>query len=249
MSPKFSWNGAWTGVAILLMIFLAVFSWKTFREAGRVGVELTPRDTITINGEGKISSEPTLAQVSLGLYSEGASVPVIQDQNSRKVNAIIDALINMGIAKADIQTNNYSIQPKYTYTEGKTNIDGYTVSQSLTVKVRDLSKVGDVISKAGELGSNQVNGVTFTIDDPSSIQQQARAKAIDDARKKAEELAKAMGVSIIKVVTFSESSGNTNPPPIFYARDAVPAAASVSPEIQPGQLDVTANVSVTFEVR
>lgn len=247
---KSMWNGAWTGVAVLLIIFLAIMSFKAWREATHVGIAPNPRDTITINGEGKVSAQPTLAQVSLGMYSEGTNVPTVQQQNTQKVNAIIDALKGMGISSDDMQTNGYSIQPKYNYDNGKTTIDGYSVSQSLNVKVRDLTKVGDVIAKAGELGSNQVNGVTFTIDDPSSVQQQARAKAIDDARKKADELAKTMGVTLVKVVTFSESSGGAIPP-MPYARDAsmLSAAAPVAPDIQPGQLDVTSDVSVTFEIR
>lgn len=251
MDNKLFSSGIWNVVAILLVVFLGILSLKTWREAGRVGVELTPRDTITITGEGKISSQPTLASVNLGLYSEGASVPTVQDQNAKKVNAIIAALKNMGISQDDMQTNGYSIQPRYDFTDGKTTIIGYSVSQSLTVKVRDLTKVGDVIAKAGELGSNQVNGVSFTIDDPSALQQQARTKAIEDARSKAEELAKTMNVSLVKIVTFSESSGSAAPMPMYYDRTAMAAAAPAvtSPEIQPGELDITSNVSVTFEIR
>ncbi|MCC6563732.1 SIMPL domain-containing protein, partial [Candidatus Uhrbacteria bacterium] len=104
-------------------------------------------------------------------------------------------------------------------------------------------------SKAGELGANQVNGVRFTIDDPTTVQQQARTEAIADAKAKAQELADAMGVKIVKIVTFSESSGGTTPPMFAYrALDAAQSAAPV-PDIQTGSLDVQANVSVTFEIR
>jgi uncharacterized protein YggE len=177
-------------------------------------------------------------------------VPKVQDTNAAKVNGIIAAMKTMGIAEADLQTSNYSIQPKYQYTDGNQTIVGYSVSQSFNIKVRDLTKVGTVISKAGELGANQVNGVTFTIDDPTGLELQARAKAIENARSKANELAKAMGVDIVSIVTFSESS-NTPNQPIFAYRDMATAEpmAKTAPDIQPGSLDVSSNVSVTFEIR
>jgi len=236
-------------VTALLVVFLAAQSYKTLLESHQVGFAPRTPDTFTISGEGKVTGQPTLAQVSLGLYSEGLDVPKVQDANAAKVNGIIDAMKQMGIAADDLQTSNYSIQPKYQYTDGNQNIVGYSVSQSLNVKVRDLTKVGAVISKAGELGANQVNGVTFTIDDPTDLQAQARTKAIADARKKAEDLAKTLGVSIVRITTFSENS-NTPQPPMFYGNvAAAPSAKAITPDIQPGSLDVTSDVSVTFEIR
>ena len=243
-------SGAWTGVAIILVVFLGVQAWKTVLEAREVGHEPAGRDTITISGEGKISAQPTLAEVNLGLLSEGRDIPATQEDNAKKVNAIIGALKGLGIAEADIQTSNYSISPRYEYTDGRQNIIGYSVSQNLAVKVRNLSQVGTVVSKAGELGSNQVNGISFTIDEPSAIQQTARKEAIADAEKKARELASALGVNLVRVVGFSESSPGSPVPPIYYSRlDVAEAAAPVAPEIQSGELDVTASVTVTYEIR
>jgi hypothetical protein len=242
-------NGLILAGALILVAYLGVQTWKGAAEIRQVGFEPRGRDTFTIEGEGKISAKPTLAEVDLGLFSEGRDVPVVQDANAKKVNAIIAALKQMGVADDDIQTSNYNIAPKFEYTEGVSNVVGYTVSQNLNVKVRDLDKVGAALSKAGELGANQVNGVRFTIDDPTVVQQQARTKAIEDAKNKAQELANAMGVKIVKIVTFSESSGGTTPPMFAYrALDSAQAAAPV-PDIQTGSLDVQANVSVTFEIR
>jgi uncharacterized protein YggE len=250
LKDKSMLSGAWTGVAIILVVFLGVQAWKTVLEAREVGHEPAGRDTITISGEGKISAQPTLAQVNLGLLSEGRDIPMTQEDNSKKVNAIIAALKSLGIAEADMQTSNYSISPRYEYTDGRQNIIGYSVSQNLAVKVRNLSQVGAVVAKAGELGSNQLNGITFTIDEPSVIQQAARKEAIADAEKKARELAQALGVNLVRVVGFSESTPGTPVPPMYYSRlDAVAQAASVTPEIQPGELDVNADVTVTYEIR
>ncbi len=242
-------NGILVAVGTVLVLYLAILSIKALAEYGRVGLEPRPRDTFTIQGEGKISAQPTLAEVDLGLYSEGQDVAPVQQANASKVNAIVSALKQMGVADDDIQTSNYSISPKFEYRDGIQNVVGYIVSQNLKVKVRNLSNVGAVLSRAGELGANQVNGVRFTIDDPTEVRQQARTKAIEDAKRKAQELADAMGVRLVKIVTFSESTGGTEPPPVFYrGLEAAPVPAVV-PDIQAGALDVQSNVSVTFEIR
>ncbi|MCE9586311.1 SIMPL domain-containing protein [Candidatus Uhrbacteria bacterium] len=251
MKDKSMLSGAWTGVAIVLVVFLGVQAWKATLEAREVGHAPTVRDTISMTGEGKISAKPTLAEVNLGLLSEGRDIPATQEDNSKKVNAIIAALKGLGIAEADMQTSNYSISPRYEYTDGRQNIIGYSVSQNLAIKVRNLSQVGAVVSKAGELGSNQVNGISFTIDEPSAIQQEARKEAIADAEKKARELANALGVSLVRVVGFSESTPGSPVPPMYFSRlDASAVAAPVpAPEIQAGELDVVANVTVEYEIR
>lgn len=250
IKDKSMMSGAWTAVAIILVVFLGAQAWKTILEGREVGRAPAVRDTITISGEGKISAQPTLAEVNLGLLSEGRDVPATQEDNAKKVNAIIAALKGLGIAEADMQTSNYSISPRYEYLDGKQNIIGYSVSQNLSIKVRNLSRVGAVVSKAGELGSNQVNGITFTIDEPSVIQQAARKEAIVDAGKKANELASALGVKLIRIVGFSESTPGSPIPPMYYSRlDSVQAAAPVAPEIQPGELDVKADVTITYEIR
>ena len=237
-----------SAVLIMLTIALGVQAWKGVREAKEVGRVPRDRDMITIAGEGKVSGKPDLARVDIGLLSEGGDVPRVQTQNTTKVNAMIGALRDLGIQEADIQTSNYNISPKYRYDEGRQSIEGYIVSQNVSVKVRDLSKIGAVLARMGELGANQINGVFFTIDDPSSLEQDARKEAIEDAREKADELARALGVKVVRVVTFSESSGGT-PPPIPYGLKSFEADQAIAPEIQPGSLDVTSVVSVTFEIR
>lgn len=242
--------GLLTAVSLMLVLYLGVLSWNAVATHDTIGQEPHGRDVITIDGEGKVSGTPTLAEVSLGLYSEGMDVPQVQSDNNAKVNGIIDAMKVLGIAEADLQTSQYNISPKYDYTDGLQRVVGYTVSQSVTVKVRDLTKVGTVLSRAGQLGANQVNGLNFTIDDPTQLQQEARKEALEDARMKAKELADAMGVRLVKVVTFSESSGTPGPIPLAYrAFDKELASAPIVPDVQPGQLDVTSRISVTFEIR
>ncbi|HWR00169.1 MAG TPA: SIMPL domain-containing protein [Candidatus Methylomirabilis sp.] len=233
-----------------LIVYVGIKAWNGYSEHYRIGIAVRDRDTITVGGEGKVSTTPDIARVSLGVQIDATTVKAAQAENTKKMNAIIDAIKVLGVAKEDITTANYSIYPKTEWNDGKSTIIGYTVSQNMSVKVRDLDKVGDVLAKAGELGANQVGGISFTIDEPKLLQDEARLKAISDARKKADVLAKQLGLTILKVVTFSESGGPMPSPMPYYAKSTDMALeAAAPPQIEPGQQDVVSNVNVTFEVR
>ena len=251
--PNWKENAFFSFFVTLLILALGAFiglkAWNAYAEHDAIGRAPLPRNTVTIDGNGKVTGKPTLANVEVGVYSQGKDVPSVQTDNTQKVNAVIAAVKALGVVDADIQTSNYSISPQFDYNNGKQTLIGYTVSQSVNVKVRDLTKVGDVLDKAGSLGANQINGVTFSIDDPTSLQADARKKALDDARSKADQLAGALGLHVVRVVGFSESSSNVTPPMPFYAKADMMNVASAVPSIQAGSLDVTSNVSVTYEIQ
>ncbi len=232
-----------------LTLFLGVKIWNDLATHQLIGKAPTARDVITIDGQGKVSGKPTLGQVDVGLYTEGTDVPVTQAENTRKVNEITRAMKELGVADADIATNNYTIYPRYEYHEGKQKVMGYSVSQNLHLTIRDLAKVGQALALATHSGANQINGVTFTIDDPTSLKQEARKKALADARAKAVELADALDVDLSHVVTFTESSDVPATMPYAYRSEASSPTATPVPDIQPGSLDIFARVSVTFEIR
>jgi len=240
----------YASLSVTLIIFVGMLTLKNYAEWKEVGHQPSGRDTITLEGEGKISGKPDLAEVSIGLTTEGEDVPSVQDANTHKVNEMIQSLKQAGVAAADIQTSHYSINPRYQYDAGKQTVIGYTVSQNLTVKVRELTHLGDILQRVGQLGANHVNGVQFVIDDPSSLKQAARKLALKDAEAKAQELADALHVKLVRVVTFSEV-GRGSPTPYPYAVEAVGLGGSKSaaPTMEPGSLDVASNISVTFEIR
>ena len=236
-------------VSLALIVFLGAETrnaWQNYYYIGKSG-----RDTISIDGEGKVTAKPDVALVELGVITDAATVNLAQTQNTSKMNAVIDAVKVLGVEAKDIQTENYNIQPRYDYSTSKQTLIGYEVSQNVAVKVRNLDKVGDIIAKAGDLGANQVGGMSFTIDDPKALQEQAREKAIDDAKSKADLLAKKLGLQVVRVVSFTESSGNVTPPMPYYAMDKAMAGAapSVAPTVEAGSQDVISDVSVTFEIR
>lgn len=235
---------------VVLIIYLLAITRNAFTANTFIGRSDAQLYTITIAGEGKVTAIPDIAQISLGLQTESKNVEDAQRENTDKMNNIISTLGELGIDKEDIKTSNYNIFPRYDYTRDRgQTLRGYEVSQSVIVKIRDLETVGQVIESAGSLGANQVSGLSFTIDEPEDLRQQARIKALENATEKAETLAKVAGVKIGKLVSFSES-GATQPPVFrqFATLEAVGIGGSAAPDIEPGSQDITVNVTVTYEV-
>ena len=242
--------------AVFLIVLSVFFIFKTrnaSREYGYIGRAPLNQYTVTIDAEGKVSGKPDVAVINLGVQSESATVKVAQGDNTKKMDNIIKAIKDNGVKDEDIQTTNYSIYPKYSYDQnrGTSNITGYTVSQSVTVKVRDLDKTGTILAKAGDLGANTVGGVQFTIDNPDALKAEARQKAIDNAKAKADELFKKLGVGAGRIVSFNEYSAGTGGPVYYKEAMGMGGAAmdSAAPSIQSGSLDVVVNVTLVFEIK
>ena len=242
-------------LALAVLGFVGVLTWNAYESHHTIGLQPLPQQTITVTGDGKISSKPDIARVTLGVMTQTPDVASGQKKNTDQVNAIIDAMKALGVKPEDMQTSNYQIYPQYDYNSGQQILKGYQITQTVTIKVRNMDSVGDIIAKAGQLGSNQVQGVSFELDNPLTAQAQARDKAITDAKSKADVLVKSLGVHLGKIVGFSEG-GQSTPYPIMYdtavkatALSASGAAAPPSPDIQPGSLDVSSSVSITFELQ
>lgn len=238
-------------VALLIVVaaYLITLVRNNLKQFHYIGRAATQQNTITISGEGKVTGAPNIATTEIGLVTEKKDVASAQKENTEKMNKLIVAVKAVGMEDKDIQTTQYQIYPKYDYSAGKSNIAGYVVSQSVTVKIRDLSKISTVLAKAGEAGANQVSSPTFTIDEPESLRAQAREKALKNAREKADTLAKMLGVKILKVSSFSEY--NQSQPMPLYARSAEAyglGGAAPTPDIQAGTMDVTVGVNVIYEI-
>ncbi len=248
-------------VGVLLAIYLAVLSVKQLKSIAYVGINPQQSHTISVDGTGDAVAIPDIATLSFSVTETAKTVADAQAQATKKVNATISALKSSGIAEKDIQTTSYNINPHYEYQNSvcssngicppsKSIVTGYDVSQSTDVKARDLKKVGDLLTLIGSNGVQNVSGPSFSVDNPDVTQVEARAKAINNAKTKAEVLAKALGVHIVRVVSFSET-GNT-PYPVRYdmmmAGAASTKSAPVTPEISVGQQKVTSNVSITYEI-
>lgn len=243
---------------IILIVVLLVFvnTWfivqirNGLKSYDYIGKPTDIRDTITIEGQGKVQAIPDVAAVDIGLNTEKADVKTAQRENTEKMNAITKQIKGLGVEDKDIQTTNYQIYPRYDYTQSGQKLRGYQVSQSARIKIRDLSKIGAILAAVGESGANQVSGVSFTIDDPEVLRQQAREKALENAKAKAEALANKAGVRLGKIVSFSEYGSAPAPMP-YYAKGMaleMGGGGESAPDVQSGTLDIEVNVNVSYEI-
>ncbi len=206
---------------------------------------------ISVSGTGEVNTRPDMARVSTGVVTEAATAKEALAKNNTAMAAVIAALKDAGVAEDDIQTSNFSVSPKYPpYQPNQTTarrIVGYTVSNQVTAAVKNLKKLGAILDTLVQAGSNQIHGVSFDVDEPKPLLDEARKKAVADARAKAELYAAAAGVSLGRVVQISESS-SVMPPQPMYRMAAAPAAAESVP-IAAGQQTLTSNVSITYEIQ
>lgn len=235
---------------VVVILLVAVWTWNKIKEHDYIGRTNQQVYTIAIGGEGKVTAVPDIAQISLGVQTEKANVADAQKENTEKMNKIIEELKKLGVDKKDIQTQSYNIYPQYDWSTNRQILRGYQVSQNVSVKIRDLEKVGSVLEKSATLGANQVGSLSFTIDEPEKLRQEAREKALANAKEKAAALAKVAEVKLGKLVSFSESSISPTPYPLYKSMDmAVGMAESApAPQIEAGSQDIVVDVNVVYEV-
>ncbi len=246
----------------MLAVFLLILAVSALKEYRFIGSGVTATNTITVSGEGEVFAVPDTATFSVTIQEEAKEVKDAQEVATKKSNSIIAYLKKEGVEEKDIKTADYSVHPQYDYVQagvcrdsycppgGKQVLRGFQVSQTLNVKVRDTKKAGDLLSGVGSLGASSVSGLSFTIDDEDALQVEARGKAVEKAREKAGQLAGQLGVSLVRVVGFSESGGGS--PPIYARAEMALGSADskmASLEIPVGENKIVSNVSVTYEIR
>ncbi|GAA4528760.1 SIMPL domain-containing protein [Chelativorans composti] len=211
------------------------------------------RPKIHVTGEGEVRVAPDTALVTLSVLKEAATAREAMDENNAAMAAVIAALKEEGIEAKDLQTSGLSINPQYVYPDGKNGEDkpritGYQVTNTLSVRVRDIEKVGAVLDRAVSLGVNQGGNIVFTNDDPASVLGEARKKAVEDAMAKARELAEAAGAEVGKVLRITESGGTPPPMPMMKAARMEAMVASAPVPVEAGENAYRVNVNVTFEL-
>lgn len=210
---------------------------------------------ILVTGEGSAEVAPDMAVLVLSVSRDAATAREALTANSTAMRKVFDALSGLGIAKRDLQTANFDIQPRYTYPQPGNGADqsprlvGYTVRNSLTVRVRDIAKVGEILDTSVTLGVNEGGSIVFTNDDPSAAITQARVKAVENAMAKARTLAEAAGMKVGKVLEISEQSFNPQPVAMAKLEMAMDARAGAAPPIAAGEnsYKVTVNVALALE--
>ncbi len=217
----------------------------------RIQQEVEAGREIQIQGYGEIEARPNIGHVRVGVTIESQSTA----ENalrllSEKFDRIVKAVEGVGVAEEDITTTDFQINPQYDYSDGRQILRGFGASETVQIKVRDLDTISDVIAKATAEGSNQVGGVTFESEEQTELEKRAQEVAIADARQKAQELARALGVQLGKVKFFSASP--TQPPVQPYLLESVAKDTGgdlPGPPIRPGSQTVTSTVTVTYEIK
>lgn len=207
-----------------------------------------PARTLTVSGNGEVRAAPDQATLSTGVVTQGRNASDALKANARAMNAVFDTLKSAGIAEKNIQTSNVSVSPRYADAKngGVQHVAGYEVSNTVTVLVDGLDKVGPTIDALVAAGSNQIDGPTFSIADPGPLLARARDAAVKDARARAETLARAAGVSLGPITSISESGGYAPPQPLY--RMAMSASAAPPTPVAAGEQSVSASVSITWEI-
>jgi len=208
------------------------------------------QEGIWVTGQGKVTAAPDIATLRLGVEAQQVSVAEAQSQASEAMNRVMDALTGNGVAKKDIQTQYFSIRKvtRWDNERQKEIVIGYRVSNMVTAKIRDIDKVGVIIDAVAEAGGDltRIDNVGFSIDDPSAYYEEAREKAMADAKDKASQLAKFAGVNLGKPTYISEG---VHIPPITRGmyEEVAPMPAS-APPISPGEMEVSLSVQVVYAI-
>lgn len=244
-------------VKLILGVVLAMSAVFYVSQYARSIDRTYPAKTFTVDGSADIDVRPDLASFTVGLVTEGGTdVGALQAKNTEKMNQVTQYLKDAGVDPKDLKTMNYNLNPRYsnpTCDGGvcpPSTIVGYTVDQSLQVKVRDTGKIGELLTGVVQNGGNTVSQVQFVLDDDTDVKAEARAEAIGKARAKAEAIARAGGFRLGKLVTLYETSDV--PQPYAYGMGGgameVSAVKQAAPVIEPGTQNTKVNVSMTYEI-
>ncbi|MDO8620478.1 MAG: SIMPL domain-containing protein [bacterium] len=249
-------------LALLSLFLLAKFvaEVKGFRF---IGSYPSGQSVISVSGKGEVVGIPDVATFSFGVTEESLIVSEVQNEAAKNINAIVAYLKANGVAEKDITTSGYNIYPRYEtdtkvmtsgmypYPTGKQRLAAYVVTESITVKVRKLADAGKLLAGIGEQGATDISGLSFDFDKRDELAKEARDKAITEARREADKLAKSLGVDLVRIISYNDN-GNYYP---MYAKTMMAEAygrggdATVAPAIPVGEDKIISNVTITYEVK
>jgi len=261
------------GIAVSLGICAFSLAAISYAYSYSKSVEPGSTHTFMVSGDGKAVAAPDVAEFTFEVRTEGGKdVAALQAENTKKANGAIAFVKSNGVEAKDITVESYNVEPRYeSYSCGprvlrgapgvdsSTSVEacpppaivGYTISEVVQVKVRDFAKVGGLLSGVVSKGANSVSQLSFTVDDPTQLQNQARTEAIKKAKDKARAMADAGGFGVGRLVSIQE---NGNVPPIYYSKMGIGAMATAdssapAPTIEPGSQEIQVTVSLTYEIK
>lgn len=245
-------------VLVGVVTALSAYTYVTLTQADNM---YTGPTTISVTGEGEVMAVPDIGSFSFTVNEGGADAALALEASSKKVNEVIAALKEAGVAEKDIKTESYNLNPKYKYETRPCPMgsycpqeqieDGFEVSQTVAVKVRDLDKAGSLISLVGSKKVDNISSLSFTIDDDEVLKAEARALAIAQAKAKAVVLAKDLGVTLDEMVSYYEEENFGQPVPYAMGGDMKAlseVAPSAAPQLPVGENTTRSRVSLTYRI-
>lgn len=247
-------------LGVALIAGLVVLGYSSLQFVSNYGKAIEPSSfrSFWVSGDGKAVEVPDIAQFTFSVITEGdRDIGKLQQENAKKMNSAMDFVKKQEVDEKDISTQNYSIEPRYEnviceYDRPcpQPNIIGYTVRQSVTVKVREFSKVSDLLTGVVDAGANSVSQLFFTIDDPTEVQDMARAEALEKASQRAEKIAELAGFGLGRILEIDEGYIQV-PYQRSYMETSLNAKnmdGAVAPDIQPGSQEVSVTMRIKYEI-
>ncbi len=243
---------------IVASIIAIIVGWAIYN-----GIQNEPsNNVINITGEGKVYAKPDVAIIDLSVINQNADPKVVQLENDKNMQKVVDFLKQEGVDEKDIKTISYNLQPEYDYNWCKNTITStmeyygsctpklvdYILTQAVEVKIRDLNKVGEIIGGLTEAGANQISSINFVLDNDKNFKAEARKEAILDAQQKANEIAQTAGIKLGKIINVSESVNNVYPTSVNYVKQELMKTVSLDAPIQIGSNEVNVSVYLTYEI-
>jgi hypothetical protein len=232
--------------AVLAALMLAVAVLPSTAMAQQI-TQTIAGTRLDISATGEVTRVPDVAIISAGVVSRSASASGALQDTANRMSQVLAALKRAGVADRDIQTSNVSLNPEYRYPENQSpQLVGYTASNNVTVRFRDIRSSGKILDALVTVGANQINGPTLTVDKPESALDEARAKAVAIGRARAELYAHSLGLRVVRIVSVNESGGYAVPPPVPMM---MAQARKADTSIEAGQQKLQVNVAMTFELQ
>jgi len=236
--------------ALVAALMLGVAALPSAAAAQQSTINQTIAGTrLDVNATGEVTRVPDVAIITAGVVSRSATATGALQDTADRMSRVLTALKRAGVEDRDIQTSNVSLNPEYRYVENQPpQLVGYSASNNVTVRFRDIRNSGKILDALVAQGANQINGPTLTVDKPESALDEARAKAIAIGRARAELYARSLGQRVVRVVSVNESGGSYPvPPPMpMYARADM---AQAKTSIEPGEQKLQVNLTMTFELQ
>lgn len=239
-------------VAVILFFFLSLLVYT--RLAGPIpfsvnSVQTTKTDTFQVTGEGKATGIPNTAIISFGVTKQASTVADAQNQTNTAIEKIMDSLKNLGIETKNIKTTDYSVQPSYNLGGNIQSINGYSVTQTIEVKIQPLEKVNNTLDALTASGANIVGQVNFGFDDSTQqkLEDQARTEAVKVAKTKAESLARASGIHLGNIINVVESGAQIPRPILMNAADKLGGGESQPTQLTPGENTISTSVTLSYQ--